>query len=78
MIAEGVIGPVSADGLDGTFDLRQQAGQFRAVVALARGQLMRQDLARCGVDRQMQRGTQSSHGFAIGPRNHGEGRLALP
>ncbi len=71
-------GPVRADHRERRLYLRQQAGQFGAVMVLARGHLMGQNLAGRCVDRQMQRGTQSSHGFAIGPINHGEGRLSLP
>ena len=41
VIAEYVIGPVSVDRLDGSLDCGEQAGQLRAIMALARGQIMR-------------------------------------
>jgi hypothetical protein len=55
VIAEGVIGPVSGGRLDGSLDCAEQAGQFRAIMVLARGQIMRQDLAGHRICRQMQR-----------------------
>ena len=61
VIAEGVIGPVSGDCLDGSLDCGEQAGQFRAIMALALGQIMRQDLAGHRICRQMQRGTDTRH-----------------
>jgi hypothetical protein len=67
VIGERVVGLVGANRSHRHVDPGQQAGQFRAIVALVHGQCMCRDLARRGVDRQVQLAPDPAFVLAVQP-----------